>query len=509
MNRAFVASALLPAHDRESGSRRLHHLIEMLLEEGWSVTFAARDCRDGQRYVNALRQRGVKVLPDLGHCDESFFAESAFDLALISFWYVAEQLQPIIRAGRPSTPLLIDTVDVHFLRNARQRSLQGGAHPFDHSFADEMVRELNTYAASDGVLVVSEKEAELLADLLGTSVPVRAVPDYEEMVASAVPIEDRSGVLFVGNFGHTPNIDAADLLCRKIVPLLDADLLAAHPVRIVGNGRLPAAEEYAAMPGVEYIGWVPDLLPYLHRSRVAVAPLQWGAGTKRKVIQYLMAGVPTVATGIAAEGLALEHGRQFLHAEEPEEFASAIESLLSDPRRSRELAEAGRRHVLDRHGRARATQAFLELLDVAGRSQPSDRGLAPSISARMRYGDDVADLVEWVEAVVPATARVAVVSKGDPRLIDFDVAQRWHFPCTPDGTYLGHHPADGAAAIALLDRLRLEGLTHLVVPAAFEWWKEHYPTFFEHLDTIATPTCGDGGRGAMYVLEDLQHPQLP
>ena len=41
--------------------------------------------------------------------------------------------------------------------------------------------------------------------------------------------------MFVGNFRHLPNIEAVGYLCREILPRLDAELLAAHPVTIVGN----------------------------------------------------------------------------------------------------------------------------------------------------------------------------------------------------------------------------------------------------------------------------------
>src|SRR4029079_17119522 len=90
-----------------------------------------------------------------------------FDLALLAFWHVAEELIPVIRRESPDTRVLVDSIDLHFLRNARHTFLDSaGRAPqaLGPRFAGEMVRELNTYAAADGVLTVSRKEADLVND---------------------------------------------------------------------------------------------------------------------------------------------------------------------------------------------------------------------------------------------------------------------------------------------------------------------------------------------------------
>lgn len=79
-------------------------------------------------------------------------------------------------------------------------------------------------------------------------------------------------------------------------------------------------------------------------------------------------------------------------------------------------------------------------------------------------------------------ATVAVVSKGDSELIDLPGRRGVHFPQTPDGSYAGHHPADGAAAIDRLDAARGRGAEYLVIPASAFWWLDHYPEFRRHLD---------------------------
>ena len=53
---------------------------------------------------------------------------------------------------------------------------------------------------------------------------------------------------------------------------------------------IEAADAMVKAANVRLVGWVPSVLPYLHQARVSVVPLQYGAGTKRKLLQSLLVG---------------------------------------------------------------------------------------------------------------------------------------------------------------------------------------------------------------------------
>lgn len=57
---------------------------------------------------------------------------------------------------------------------------------------------------------------------------------------------------------------------------------------------------------------------------MSVVPLRYGAGTKGKLTQSLAAGTPVVSTTIGVEGLAVEHDRDVLIADDPKAFAAAL-----------------------------------------------------------------------------------------------------------------------------------------------------------------------------------------
>jgi len=110
----------------------------------------------------------------------------------------------------------------------------------------------------------------------------------------------------------------------------------------------------------------------------------------------------------------------------------------------------------------------------------SDRGAAVELP-RSSYLDEVAAVCEEVERNVPEGATVLVLSRGDSELLRLGAREARHFPGDAEGRYLGHHPADDAAAVELLEAQRQAGAEYLVIPAAEGWWLRHYRAFAERL----------------------------
>jgi glycosyltransferase involved in cell wall biosynthesis len=461
----------------------------MFQRRGWEVTCGCLyPPRDRERYVRELELRGVETHAPLESLD-SIRDVSELDLAILAYWYVAERFLPELRQVAPATRVVVDSVDLHFLREMRAKlRSDAGAAPgqLEMRQAHSLMKEINNYAAADAVLTVSDREAALINDLVRRPDLALRLPDTEELPRSREPLRERRGILFLANFLHTPNCDAAAYLCEEIVPRLDPSLLAEHEISIVGT----AADEHVRdlvedLPHVKTVGWVPSVTPYLQAARLSVVPLRYGAGTKRKVIQALMVGTPTVTTSVGAEGLGVRDGRELLIGDDPHAFAAGIEQLVRRPLLWRRLARRGRKHVLRLHGRATVEAAFDRMLEtvLARRAQPAvarpsgDDGVART----PEYARLVDRVRKIVESELPPGAEVLVATRGDDALVTLNGRRGWHFPRDPDGRYAGYYPADSEAAIAQLEELREQGATHLVLPRTAFWWLDHYKGFSEHL----------------------------
>jgi len=494
--RVLVVAPRAPDYDRGSGSQRVFDFVDFLQDAGWSVTFAAGGwclksvpprIRLDERYADVLQQRGIPTYAGLNDRTRAMIAESRFDLAVLAYFHVAESWMPSIRSLSPSTRIIVDNLDLNFVRTARQRFQQrerlGEIGMLDAEYGTEMIRELNVYAAADVVLAVSQKEADLVNDLTAEPTLTYTVPDGDELEASTIPFGERKGILFLGTFLHPPNLDAATYLCTMILPQLDPHLTIEHPVSLVGDG-LDRVERGFQPMDVRMVGWVPSVVPYLERARVTVMPLPYGAGTKRKVIHSLMVGTPAVATAMAAEGLDLRDGEHFLLAEDPVTFARSITRLLQDEELWHRLCRQGREHMRAARSRETTRQRFLGAVDLALGRQPKSSDRARCLELH-RPGMNRPELVQRVRravrACVPRSATVLVVSRGDDDLLNLDGRRAWHFLRSNDSNWAGRNPLHGTEAVRQLEDLRAEGADFLLIPSPAFWWLEYYKTFAEYL----------------------------
>jgi hypothetical protein len=136
-----------------------------------------------------------------------------------------------------------------------------------------------------------------------------------------------------------------------------------------------------------------------------------------------------------------------------------------------------------RQGEEMSRRAALQVAEL-GRHVTQLAALMPGLGevARAPYVNMVRRLRRVVRRSVPAGASILVISRGDNELLRIDGRRASHFPQACNGSYAGHHPADGAEAIAHLDALHRRGAEFLVIPATALWWLEHYVDFGNYLD---------------------------
>jgi hypothetical protein len=105
------------------------------------------------------------------------------------------------------------------------------------------------------------------------------------------------------------------------------------------------------------------------------------------------------------------------------------------------------------------------------------------------YEGLVSRVRERIRSISPPASHVAVVSRGDERLLDVSGLRVVHFPQDRDGRYAGHYPLDGAHAVAHVQDVAAE---FLVLPATGFWWLDHYlelARFLEPLAVYADEDC--------------------
>jgi len=384
--RILMIDAFLPMYDRSSGAFRLFNLLKLLRQAGHQITFIARNGQGQERYQRELEAMGIRVFatdPDkmekLGYrviaprIDlKQILNENFYDFVYISFFDVAEQYISDIRRLSPQTQIIIDSVDVHFLREERQAQLYKGQELAKQAYLTKY-RELAVYQSADRVITVTEDDRQVLESHL-TGIPIETIPNIHPVMEETIPFSKRNNLIFVGNFNHPPNTDAVLYFVKEIWPEVRKKLPKVR-LLVVGNNP-PRPIKALSSSYIEVTGYVPDIKPFLKTSRISVAPLRYGAGMKGKIGEALSFGLPVVTTSMGAEGMGLVHGKHALIADDPREFAEAVCTLYQDRNLWERLSKEGRVYIRSNF----SPETIRAILDTVFKSYLRPRNLHPMVS---------------------------------------------------------------------------------------------------------------------------------
>ncbi|APF18254.1 Glycosyltransferase, GT2 family [Caldithrix abyssi DSM 13497] len=379
--RILVADPFLPLWDKASGSLRLFNYLKILKKQGNHITFIARVGSTDPKYKHTLQQLGIEVyenderalnfagfvvnrkLPEIPY--KTIFKERRFDVAILSFWHAAFYYMELIREMSPTTKVIVDTVDIHFVREFREAKLKKDKR-LESEAKRKKQQELAVYRKADRLWVVTEEDRKHIEKYVG-NMPIDIVPNIHEPVVVEKAFDQTRDLLFVGNFSHPPNIDAVTYFASKIFPEIKKTL---NDVKfyVVGNNPPP---EIKALQSEDVIvtGYVADLDPYLIKARISVSPLRYGAGMKGKIGQALSYGLPVITTSIGAEGMNLVHGEHVLIADDPEKFAEETIRLYRDRGLWKKLSRSGKQYVEQKWGPASVENKLRKIITAtsAGR----------------------------------------------------------------------------------------------------------------------------------------------
>ena len=332
-----------PRPDCNAGSVLALNLIRMLSNLGFRVTFAPES---NMAFVNgytlALQALGVDAVyaPFCFTVEELLETRGReFDVVVLCRGPLAKRYMEKTRELAPQARIIFHTIDLHFLRAAREALLHCDPRMLAEAKRNEE-SELVSVTKADATIVVSKHEQAILRKALPDA-RVHVLPllfDIPERLEARTP-DHRYDIMFVGTYQHPPNRDAAIYFAREIWPLIRPRVPEARFL-IVGSSLTPDIRALAG-DGIEVLGFVEDLDAVMATCRLTVAPLRFGAGLKGKVASSMLAGVPVVASTIAIEGMSLRDGVEVMVADSPATFADAVVNVYRDPALWQQLAAAG------------------------------------------------------------------------------------------------------------------------------------------------------------------------
>ena len=261
----------------------------------------------------------------------------------------------------------------------------------------------------DQTICVSDMDCQAIqrvvdADVVAIETGISKIEFSDETAAMPAP---PNSVLYVAYFGSPTNQEALKWYLNEVHPLV-RKAVPDYTFTIVGRGDVSEilAED---TPGVNYIGEVDRIAPYIKGSTLGIAPALFGSGFRGKINQYAFFGVPTVASPLSADGLAYKHDTSILVAEAPADFANAIVELLRDPDGCRTMGENARRVAQDTYSWdakwPQIAKTYLLPAAPAKLDTPSVHAIVPSY----QHGEYIEERIRSIYAQEYSDIRVTVI----------------------------------------------------------------------------------------------------
>jgi sugar transferase (PEP-CTERM/EpsH1 system associated) len=278
----------------------------------------------------------------------------------------ASSMVPYLRLPElRGVPAVVDLVDVDSQKWLDYAAASRGPRAWLYRTEGSRLRRLEGSLPGwvRAVTLVSDAEADIYRGFCPDG-PVHVVTngvDLEYFRPWPGPVEP--ACVFLGALDYRPNVDGVCWFCDAVWPQL-RERRPGTKLYLVGRQPAPAVRRLAACPGVEVVGPVPDVRPYLARAAVAVVPLRLARGVQNKVLEALAMGKATVVSPQARAGLRVEPGAEVLVASSPGEWTEAVGRLLDDEGLRDRLGAAGRRRVEEQNCWRRCLEPLTALLGL-------------------------------------------------------------------------------------------------------------------------------------------------
>ncbi|MEM7034391.1 MAG: glycosyltransferase, partial [Chloroflexota bacterium] len=272
-------------------------------------------------FVQTLRQTLKNVIFDVVHVEGIEMAP-----------YV-----PTIRRFAPQAKIVYDDHNAEWLLQARnfQVDLKNPSRWVAALYSFVQTQRLKAYErwvsqTADRVVVCSQAD-QLALKQLDSTLDIAIIPNGVDLPSYRTydgPIETFD-LVFTGKMDYRPNIDAMLWFGQEVFP----KILAQRPsttFAIVGQKPHVRLDPLRKNPAITITGFVDEVMPYIYGAKVFVAPFRIGGGTRLKLLEAMAMQKPIVATTVGAEGYPIRAGTEMMIADDQDQMAQVIVSLLDD-----------------------------------------------------------------------------------------------------------------------------------------------------------------------------------
>ncbi|MBJ7538506.1 glycosyltransferase [Marinomonas transparens] len=347
----LIIGYVWPEPNSSAAGSRMMQLLNTFRKHNWQVTFASpAQQTEHMADLSVLGITSEQITLNDASFDQ-YIADQTPDIVVFDRFMMEEQFAWRVEKFSPNSLRILNTEDLHSLRQARHSALkQNKTFQVEDLYSDQGIREIAAIHRCDLTLMISEVETQLLMDEF--HVPETHLFHLPFMLPAPkntnklIPFDERQHFISIGNFRHAPNWDAVLYLKNSLWPSIRKQLPKAE-LHIYGAYPPPKATQlHNAKEGFLVKGWAQDAQQVMQQARVCLAPLRFGAGIKGKLVEAMQMGTPSITTSIGAESMHGQFPWNGVITDDPDTFIDAAVSLYQDPA-SWQLMQQNGKHLLE------------------------------------------------------------------------------------------------------------------------------------------------------------------
>jgi len=341
MKKLLVIGYVWPEPNSSAAGSRMMQLLAIFQKQGYEITYAS-PALISEHMIDLAAQSIQQQSIELNNSSfDDYIKTLQPDVVLFDRFMMEEQFSWRVDKECPNAVKILETVDLHSLRDARHTAVKNNISPYDMDNldfnTDTAVREVASILRCDLSLMISEVEVEILKTKYHVNEELLLYLPfmYESLDKQACKTKwpgysDRQHFMTIGNFRHAPNWDSVLYLKNTIWPLIRNKLKSAE-LHIYGSYPPKKAQQlHNPKQGFHIKGWAEDALETLSQYRVCLSPLRFGAGMKGKLADAMLTGTPSVTTSIGAESMYAEYDWPGFIVDDESSMANKAVELYTD-----------------------------------------------------------------------------------------------------------------------------------------------------------------------------------
>ena len=338
MSKILIIGTVWPEPNSTAAGNRMLQIIEQFQIQKFEVIFACA-ATIGE-FSFDLKSINVKMVAiELNNSSfDNFIFELKPDIVIFDRFMIEEQFGWRIAENLPNCLRILDTEDLHFVRNTRFENFkkQTTTSNNDYLNSDLAKREVASIYRCNISLIISEVEMEVLINVFKIDSRILhylpfLLDELKDNDLDTFPsFAERQHFITIGNFRHEPNWNAVLYLKETIWPLIKKQLPEAE-MHIYGSYVTEKAMQLHNEKEKFLIkGRTENAKDIIKKAKVLLAPIRFGAGIKGKLTDAMQCGTPSVTTIVGAESMSGNFAWNGKIIDDQIEFANAAVELYLD-----------------------------------------------------------------------------------------------------------------------------------------------------------------------------------